>query len=108
MPGMKVAATAGLGGMPTNGVMPTAGASGTTATRTGGGKKGRMTPRARPTTLATSKDLPKDRAREKDAATREGMPQIAMNVRDLHPLLVVHLRLLDLHLRITALGVTPE
>ena len=90
-----------------HGVMPTAGASGTTATRTGGGEKGRMTPRARPTTLATSKDLPKDRAREKDAATREGMPQIA-NVRDLHPLLVVHLRPLDLHLRITALGVTPE
>ena len=100
-------AIAGLGGMPTNGVMLIAGASGTMATRTGGGEKERMTPRARPTTLATSKDLPKEKAREKDAATREGLPQIA-NVRDLHPLLVVHLRPLDLHLKSTALGVTPE
>ena len=39
MPGTKVAAIAGLGGMPTNGVMLIAGASGTMATRTGGGER---------------------------------------------------------------------
>ena len=107
MPEMRVAAIADQGGMLTNGVMLTAGVSGTTGTRTGGGAKERTIPRAKLTTPATSKDLPKERAREKGAATREGMPQI-VNVKDLHPHLVVHLRPLDLRLKVTALGVTQE
>jgi len=107
MPEMKAAANEDQVGMPTNGVMLRAGVSGTTGTRTGGGAKERTIPRAKLTTQATSKDLPKEKAREKGAATREGMPQI-VNVKDLHLHLVVHLRPLDLHLQVIALGVTRE
>jgi hypothetical protein len=106
-PETRVAANTDQDGMPTNGVMLTAGVNGTMGTRTEGGAKERTIPRAKLTTQATSKDLPKEKVREKGAATREGMPQI-VNVKDLHLHLVVHLRPLDLHLQVIALGVTQE
>jgi hypothetical protein len=106
MPEMKVAANEGQVGTPTSGVMLTVGVNGIMGTKTEGGAKVRMFPKANLRRKATSKDLPKEKAREKDAATREGMPQ-KENVNDLHLLLVVPHHLQGPHLQATVRVATP-
>ena len=79
-------ATGSLDGTPTNGNTATAGASGIMAMKIADGAKARTPSGASPKRRATSKELP--RGREKDAATREGMPLIVKE-RGLHLHLVV-------------------
>ena len=91
-------ATGSQDGTPTNGSTVTAGANGIMATKTADGAK------ANPKRRATPKDLL--RGREKGAATREGMPQIAKE-RGPHLHLVVPLHQQPRRRRHIGLGETP-